>query len=121
MGWQFYLGSPGVLVGYWPITLFTNMQDNAEQIRWGGQVLTPSSDQVSPPMGNGFYLGGQWNSTCYMRQLKAGNDTSYLLIPDDSFIEVVNSKCYFAGDNSYVDDEYWHYRFLFGGEGSKNC
>ncbi|TVU17635.1 hypothetical protein EJB05_33683 [Eragrostis curvula] len=43
-------------VGYWPKSLFTNMQYHASQIGWGG-VTHANSKESSPPMGNGQWPG----------------------------------------------------------------
>lgn len=54
-------------VGYWPKTLLISMQDNANQIQWGGTIASYNGD-ISPPMGN-----GQWprsNSVASFRHVQ---------------------------------------------------
>ncbi|KAM7459801.1 hypothetical protein LguiA_036216 [Lonicera macranthoides] len=100
-------------VGYWPNELFTSMNSTfGDTIRWGGQVFSPTSN--SPPMGSGLFKNGNYNKTCYMRQVKA--NTANVVDVDNSFVMIAESRCYFTGNNSFKDD-YGRYSFLFGGRG----
>ncbi|RVW29257.1 hypothetical protein CK203_109743 [Vitis vinifera] len=69
------------------------------------------------PIG-GVYQGGSFDHTCYMAQVIVGKPGQPAFNrPDDDEVVVQQSRCYHAGDNSYVEDAYWLYRFLFGGPG----
>lgn len=103
-------------IGYWPKTLFEGLSRHADAALWAGLVYSGSSD--SPPMGSGVYQGGSFDHTCYMAQVVVGKPGEATFNPpDDDEVVVQQSRCYHAGDNSYVEDAYWLYRFLFGGPG----
>ncbi|KAL6346072.1 hypothetical protein AAG906_025352 [Vitis piasezkii] len=102
-------------IGYWPKTLFESLSRDADAALWAGLVYSGSSD--SPPMGSGVYQGGSFDHTCYMAQVVVGKPGQATFNPpDDDEVVVQQSRCYHAGDNSYVDAN-WLYRFLFGGPG----
>ncbi|KAM7519536.1 hypothetical protein LguiB_018498 [Lonicera macranthoides] len=101
-------------VGYWPNELFVSMNGTpADTIKWGGQVNTTTG--VSPPMGASQFKNGNYNKTCYMRQVKV--NTPNLVDLDNSFSTIAESRCYFTGDNSFKDEYYHRFSFLFGGRG----
>ncbi|KAJ9703993.1 hypothetical protein PVL29_005325 [Vitis rotundifolia] len=102
-------------IGYWPKTLFESLGRDAEAALWAGLAYSGSSD--APPMGSGVYQGGSFDHTCYMAQvIVAKPGVPAFSPPDDDEVVVQQSRCYHAGDNSYVDEN-WLYRFLFGGPG----
>ncbi|KAK9287134.1 hypothetical protein L1049_015545 [Liquidambar formosana] len=108
--WWLYVNEGQDVVGYWPGVIFTGLSHAADTLRWGGQVFTPLSDDVSPPMGSGVFENGRYDRTCYMRKVVVVNgafDTESE-VPDESSTQVAESRCYFEADQSYKDD-YWEY------------
>ncbi|KAK2972765.1 hypothetical protein RJ640_019413 [Escallonia rubra] len=114
--WWFF-GPTGDAVGFWPRALFTSLGQGADSVRLGGQVLTPESDNVRPPMGSGLFNNGNYYTTCYMSDVQV-NTNSYSP-PDDSWIQGVDSRCYFEGDHSHKGGTL-RYSFVFGGSGGKD-
>ncbi|KAK2972768.1 hypothetical protein RJ640_019416 [Escallonia rubra] len=114
--WWFF-GPTGDAVGFWPRALFTSLGQGADSVRLGGQVLTPESDNVRPPMGSGLFNNGNYYTTCYMSDVQVNTD-SYSP-PDDSWIQGVDSRCYFEGDHSHKGGTL-RYSFVFGGSGGKD-
>ena len=101
-------------VGYWPNELFSSIiSAPADIVKWGGQVNTTTG--VSPPMGASQFKNGNYNKTCYMRQVKV--KTPNLVDLDNSFSTIAESRCYFTGDNSFKDEDYHRFSFVFGGRG----
>lgn len=104
-------------IGYWPKTLFDDLSRGANAALWAGLVYSMSSEP--PPMGSGVYQEGSFDHTCYMAQVVAGKQGDATFSPPDTDEVIVQqSRCYKAGDNSYVDVN-WLYRFLFGGPGGR--
>ncbi|KAL5843770.1 hypothetical protein ACOSQ4_009728 [Xanthoceras sorbifolium] len=100
---------PDQQIGYWPNTLFTNIKQDAQVIRWGGIVY--SDKPISPPMGSG-------RRDCHYRRIAVAAPGASADVP----LETSQSRCYRVGDNSYKD-KFWGYSFWFGGLGgdSKHC
>ncbi|KAK2979588.1 hypothetical protein RJ640_020080 [Escallonia rubra] len=117
-GWWLHMNPGNILLGMWPGEIFSGLENAADFIEWGGQVYTPLSDNISPPMGSGTFKNGQYDKSCYMRNVAVwdGNDQSANV--DNSYIQKSKPRCYLAGDNSYKDDGYG-YSFVFGGTGGK--
>ncbi|KAK9270759.1 hypothetical protein L1049_026342 [Liquidambar formosana] len=117
--WWFLLNESSEYVGYWPKSIFTSLSGAADTMRWGGQIFTPSTDGASPQMGNGHFENGQYRKTCHMSNIRVINATNSPVIPDNSWVQTVDSRCYYARDNSYKPG-LLEYSFLFGGVGGKN-
>ncbi|XP_050238272.1 uncharacterized protein LOC126687757 [Mercurialis annua] len=103
------------IVGYWPKEIFTSLNQFADTLRWGGEIFTPSSEDSSPQMGSGLFQNTNYDSTCFVQQIDLLNSHFNTIIPDESFIQISESRCYFEGDQSYKNDI--GYSFLFGGKG----
>ncbi|XP_021899835.1 uncharacterized protein LOC110816101 [Carica papaya] len=102
-------------IGYWPIELFDGFENGAGLASWGGWVYSQSPG--SPAMGSGYYVDKDYEKTCYIAQVSVNNPGDPKLVsPDESSVQVLQSRCYQAGDNSFFDVS-WGYRFLFGGAG----
>ncbi|PIN08474.1 hypothetical protein CDL12_18948 [Handroanthus impetiginosus] len=117
VGWWLHVRDVFVAIGYWPISLFSTMQQSATFVRYGGQVFTPSSDDRSPQMGSGGkFVNGQYDKTCYMRQVSIRRKDFEFVDVDNSYMEGTDSRCYYSGDYSFKNDQD-RYSFLFGGRG----
>ncbi|XP_050235858.1 uncharacterized protein LOC126685906 [Mercurialis annua] len=103
------------IVGYWPKELFTNLNQHADTVRWGGEIFTPLSEERSPPMGSGRFRNGNYDFTSYIMDINLINSKFSTIIPDESLIQTSTSRCFREGDQSYKNDI--GYSFLFGGGG----
>ncbi|KAL0360359.1 UNVERIFIED_CONTAM: hypothetical protein Sradi_3720400 [Sesamum radiatum] len=121
VGWWLGAGPARKFIGYWPVKLFNSIQDHADSLRLGGQVFTPPSDDVRPQMGSGKFVNGQYDKTCYMRRVGIIDDTRVKVITDidNSYVSGTESRCFYAGDNSFKN-EINRYSFVFGGRGGKD-
>ncbi|TVU08481.1 hypothetical protein EJB05_41886 [Eragrostis curvula] len=95
-------------VGFWPKNLFTNLEDHAEFITWGGTTKCPR-ENASPPMGNGQWPGK--NSASFQNvQLVDTNGQGYAPPVWTLNVYANNKKCYQA--STFLDD-----MFYYGGPG----
>ncbi|CAN6163145.1 unnamed protein product [Urochloa humidicola] len=79
-------------VGFWPKSIFTNLNDHAGFITWGGYTMSHKGN-ASPPMGNGQWPGK--NSASFQNvQLVDSSGQGYAL-PDWALsVFASNKKCY---------------------------
>uniref|UniRef100_M1DSD0 Neprosin PEP catalytic domain-containing protein n=1 Tax=Solanum tuberosum TaxID=4113 RepID=M1DSD0_SOLTU len=115
---DYYLLFQGFIsIGFWPETLFNELRNGSQVVRYGGQAFTPAGQQYSPPMGNGNFQDGNPHTTCHMRQVLYGVGYNQLVQPDESLVQTHQSRCYHEGSQHNAHDDYWDYNFLFGGGG----
>ncbi|XWS23566.1 hypothetical protein CRYUN_Cryun28dG0026000 [Craigia yunnanensis] len=110
--WWLIYGENNTPVGYWSSSLFSNLQNGADALRWGGRVYSNTSQL--PPMGNGD--NGDIHSSHFRQIVLKYESGSSLNGNIDVPLEVIQTSCYKSGDNSYKN-EYWGYSFYFGGDG----
>ncbi|KAK1258255.1 hypothetical protein QJS04_geneDACA012761 [Acorus gramineus] len=67
--WWLYYGNEKEPVGYWPKSLFTSLANSASEVRWGGNVVSPTSEP-SPPMGSGHFSQEGDSRACYFMNMK---------------------------------------------------
>ncbi|CAA2982853.1 Hypothetical predicted protein [Olea europaea subsp. europaea] len=69
--WWLEFGS-GILVGYWPSFLFTQLRDNATMVQFGGEIVnsSPSGFHTSTQMGSGHFAGEGFGKSAYFRNLQ---------------------------------------------------
>ncbi|KAH0683303.1 hypothetical protein KY290_023462 [Solanum tuberosum] len=104
-------------IGFWPETMFNELRNGSQVVRYGGQAFTPAGQQYSPPMGNGNFQDGNPHTTCHMRQVLYGVGYNTEVQPDESLVQTHQSRCYHEGSQHNAHDDYWDYNFLFGGGG----
>uniref|UniRef100_A0ACD6ALF9 Uncharacterized protein n=1 Tax=Avena sativa TaxID=4498 RepID=A0ACD6ALF9_AVESA len=111
--WWLHIGRDNhnlTAVGYWPKSIFNNLQYNANYIQWGGHTAS-ILDNASPPMGNGHWPKQHAASVRDVRYVDASG-TSYGIDPWPLGLRayVSHKKCY---DVSYFLNE----MFYYGGPG----
>ncbi|XP_019069050.2 protein neprosin-like [Solanum lycopersicum] len=115
---DYYLLFQGAFsIGLWPETLFNELRNGSQVVRYGGQAFTPAGQQFSPPMGNGNFEDGNPHTTCHMRQVMYGVGYDQDVQPDESLVQTHQSRCYHEGSQHNAHDDYWDYNFVFGGAG----
>ncbi|KAJ9554556.1 hypothetical protein OSB04_018601 [Centaurea solstitialis] len=81
--WWLKVGSS--LVGYWPRTLFPNLQEKATLVEFGGEVYNgPLGPHTSAEMGSGHFPDEGFGKTTYIRNLEV-IDTKHKANPLSSF------------------------------------
>ncbi|KAM0918149.1 hypothetical protein ACQ4PT_008792 [Festuca glaucescens] len=97
-------------VGYWPKSIFNNLEDHANNIQWGGYTRS-ALDSASPPMGNGHWPKQNAASVRDVRYVDSSGQ-GYGIDPWPVGLRayVSHKKCY---DVSYFLNE----MFYYGGPG----
>ncbi|KAK9052732.1 hypothetical protein SSX86_029362 [Deinandra increscens subsp. villosa] len=118
--WWLEFGS-GVLVGYWPATLFTHLRDHASMIQFGGEVVNSqaSGSHTSTEMGSGHFPGEGFGKASYFRNMQ-------VVDWDNSLIPLSNLKVSAAYPNCYDIiggiNNVWGNYIYYGGPGKNpNC
>ncbi|KAL8227482.1 hypothetical protein R6Q57_015066 [Mikania cordata] len=113
--WWLEFGS-GTLVGYWPASLFTHLQDHASMVQFGGEIVNSRAfgSHTLTQMGSGHFSGQGFGKASYFRNMKVvdwGNN----LIPLSNFkILADHPNCYdIRGGTNRV----WGNYFYYGGPG----
>ncbi|KAK9042496.1 hypothetical protein V6N11_017566 [Hibiscus sabdariffa] len=84
-------------IGYWPQKLFFYMYGGANNVVWGGSVLSPAN-QPSPPMGSGhFPKDGLQNKSAYFKDTQIWNEV-HLIYPQPNQLVASSDRpdCYEA-------------------------
>lgn len=95
-------------VGFWKKSIFTNLQDHAGFITWGGYTSCPNGN-ASPPMGNGQWPGKNSASVRNV-QFVDSSGQGYAVPAWALRVFASNTKCYQA--STFFDS-----MFYYGGPG----
>jgi hypothetical protein len=100
-------------VGYFPVSLFTNLKA-ADQVAWGGGTV--AIDAPSPPMGSGYFPDGNPYHSCYFKNIAYKNAIGSGDIRPNKVLEISDvPNCYRV---KYQPNDY---SLLFGGPGGSGC
>eukprot|EP00253_Pinus_taeda_P008398 PITA_08398 len=117
--WSLYIGNQ--LNGWWPGSLFKNLNSNAaNRVDFGGEVAyipgTPGSAWSKTEMGSGHFAREDYGRSAHVRDIKIANDKGAIV---DAVVRPVasNPKCY---DLSAISEQRLGKHFYFGGPGGKN-
>ncbi|RWW47989.1 hypothetical protein BHE74_00045983 [Ensete ventricosum] len=113
--WWLEFGS-GVLVGYWPSSLFSHLAGHATMVQFGGEMFNthPSGFHSSTQMGSGHYAQEGFGRAAYFRNLQVV-DWDNSLIPAASLTVLADHpNCY---DVQARLNTAWGNYFYFGGPG----
>ncbi|VFQ76435.1 unnamed protein product [Cuscuta campestris] len=118
--WWMQFGNNYIL-GYWPAYLFSNLQDSASMVEWGGEVVNSESDgmHTTTQMGSGHFPGEGFRKASYFRNIQVVDGSNNLRAPQDLGVFTEDDNCYNVelGKN---DD--WGRYFFYGGPGrNDNC
>lgn len=113
--WWLSLDDNKEKIGYWPMELFTLLNDGVEVAEFGGWTSS-SGDGSSPPMGSGLFPDNHYHRSSYFAQIQAFNRDNELVNIESLDYVVDNPKCY--------DVKYWKNQggilqetFTYGGPG----
>ncbi|KAF7838300.1 putative neprosin [Senna tora] len=114
--WWLELGS-GVLVGYWPVNLFSHLRSEASMVQFGGEVVNSGSIRgyhTSTQMGSGQFAEGGYRKAAYFRNLQVV-DWDNSLLPLTNIHQLADhSNCY---DIKLGTNHVWGTYFYYGGPG----
>ncbi|XP_027192647.2 protein neprosin-like [Cicer arietinum] len=73
--WWLKYGSSGHVVGYWPSSLFTHLNDKATMIQFGGEIVNSISkgSHTSTQMGSGHFAGNGFGKASYFKHMQVMN------------------------------------------------
>ncbi|XP_024989790.1 uncharacterized protein LOC112524264 [Cynara cardunculus var. scolymus] len=112
--WWLKMGSD--VVGYWPTSLFTDLQEHATSIAFGGEVFTfqTSGPHTSTQMGSGHFSMEGFGKASYIRNMEVVDGQFKLNPASNVNVSAENENCYDV--ISGVADNWGSYIF-FGGPG----
>ncbi|CAI9105764.1 OLC1v1004772C1 [Oldenlandia corymbosa var. corymbosa] len=112
----------GVILGYWPTTIFTLLKDSASLVQWGGEIInsSPNGMHTGTDMGSGSFPQAGPGKASYFRNLQLVNDANTLISPPNNLGGIATNKaCY--NINVGVNSN-WGNFFYYGGPGKNpNC
>jgi hypothetical protein len=119
--WWMQFGN-SYLVGYWPATLFTHLNESATMLEWGGEVVNsePGGVHTSTQMGSGQFAEEGFGQASYVRNLKYVDSNNILQNPDNTMQTLAEDpNCY---DIQSSSNDNWGVFFYYGGPGrNPNC
>ncbi|XP_059280993.1 protein neprosin-like [Lycium ferocissimum] len=71
--WWLLLTLNQTTIGFWPNRIFTELNDFASIVQWGGVTYSPPNI-LEPPMGSSFFPSGDLKCDAYCRKIKTIND-----------------------------------------------
>nr|GMC82447.1 neprosin 1 [Ipomoea batatas] len=113
--WWMQFGNNYVL-GYWPGFLFSNLQDSASMVEWGGEVVNSENDgmHTTTQMGSGHFPGEGFGKSSYFRNIQVVDGSNNLRPPQDLGIYTEDDNCYTVQLGNNGD---WGNYFYYGGPG----
>lgn len=105
------------IMGYWPGSIFTHLQEGLDRIDWGGKISNsnPYNRPTSTQMGSGHFPSEGFKRACYIKNLAYVDNHGALKDPEKLIPLATNPSCY---DISIRDrDPHFGYHCYFGGPG----
>ncbi|PIA29241.1 hypothetical protein AQUCO_06100033v1, partial [Aquilegia coerulea] len=107
---------PGLLVGYWPSFIFSQLRNHANMVQFGGEIVNtrPSGFHTATQMGSGHFAGEGFGKASYFRNLQVVDWDNNLLPTSNIRLTADHSNCYdIRGGNNNA----WGNYFYYGGPG----
>ncbi|CAI9102437.1 OLC1v1000710C1 [Oldenlandia corymbosa var. corymbosa] len=111
--WLHFGGEP---VGYWPAVLFSDLNNGASMVAWGGEVANSESKESTTitQMGSGCFPDEGYSGASYFRDFRVVDDSNNLIAPEDVQSFTKHSECYDVKLQKEVD---WGNAIYYGGPG----
>ncbi|XP_010523377.1 PREDICTED: uncharacterized protein LOC104801736 [Tarenaya hassleriana] len=121
---NWWLQMDGKNVGYWPVSIFTNLADGADRVDWGGEIvnLGTNGQHTTTQMGSGHFAEEGFGRAGYFKNIQVIDGSNNLRDPDpQGLVQIVsNQYCYNHKLGSVGSS--WGTYFYFGGPGrNSNC
>ncbi|ESQ30965.1 hypothetical protein EUTSA_v10012290mg [Eutrema salsugineum] len=114
--------STHLIIGYWPSSLFNHLQNGANEIQWGGEIINrkDSSQHTTTQMGSGNFAQEGYKKASYFRNLEIVDENE---ITRQHFgtgsIHMTKESCYNIIPGTH---QVWGHFFFYGGPGrNPNC
>lgn len=113
--WWLEFGS-GVLVGYWPDSLFTNLRGHASMVQFGGEVVNSQASgyHTSTQMGSGHFAAEGFGKATYIRNMQVVDWDNSLIPLSNMKVTADKPNCY---DVRGGINNVWGNYIYFGGPG----
>ncbi|XP_015937790.1 uncharacterized protein LOC107463505 [Arachis duranensis] len=113
--WWLEFGS-GLLVGYWPATMFSHLRSHASMVQFGGEIVNSRSRgyHTGTQMGSGHFAGEGFRKAAYFRNLQIVDWDNNLLPLSNIHQLADHSNCY---DIRQGSNNVWGHYFYYGGPG----
>ncbi|XP_076943703.1 protein neprosin-like [Bidens hawaiensis] len=113
--WWLEFGS-GVLVGYWPASLFTHLRDHSSMVQFGGEIVNSqaSGSHTSTEMGSGHFSGEGFGKASYFRNMQVVDWDNSLIPLSNLKVLADNPNCY---DIRGGINNVWGNYIYYGGPG----
>ncbi|KVI05668.1 protein of unknown function DUF239, partial [Cynara cardunculus var. scolymus] len=111
--WWLKMGSD--VVGYWPTSLFTDLQEHATSIAFGGEVFTfqTSGPHTSTQMGSGHFSMEGFGKASYIRNMEVVDGQFKLNPASNVNVSAENENCYDSPDGDIIDCVLFHLQPAF--------
>ncbi|XP_042518517.1 uncharacterized protein LOC122092248 [Macadamia integrifolia] len=106
-------------VGYWPSSLFSDLDKSASFIEWGGEIINSKSNgqHTSTNMGSGHFPREGFSKASFFKNIQVVDGSNYLIDPNGIGTIVTQSNCY---DIQTGSSGSWGNYFFYGGSGRNN-
>ncbi|CAN6373632.1 unnamed protein product [Urochloa humidicola] len=117
--WWLQVG--GNTLGYWPSSIFSNLQNGASNIMWGGEVYSPFAAQTSTNMGSGHFPGEGFGKASYIKNIQVVDSFNKLRPPGALGLGNQKPNCYNVRSGSSSSSNWGTYIFYGGPGKNPNC
>ncbi|CAH8374844.1 unnamed protein product [Eruca vesicaria subsp. sativa] len=113
--WWLELGN-GLLVGYWPVFLFSHLRSHASMVQFGGEVVNSRSSggHTGTQMGSGHFANEGFEKAAYFRNLQVVDWDNNLLPLSNIHVLADHPACYNIRQGK---NNVWGTYFYYGGPG----
>ncbi|CAL4991001.1 unnamed protein product [Urochloa decumbens] len=111
--WWLQVGSN--ILGYWPSSIFSNLQNGASNIMWGGEVYSPYAGQTSTNMGSGHFPREGFGKASYIKNIQVVDSFNKLKPPGPLGLGNKQPNCYSVQSGSTSKN--WGTYMFYGGPG----
>ncbi|CAN7066013.1 unnamed protein product [Brassica rapa subsp. trilocularis] len=113
--WWLELGN-GLLVGYWPVFLFSHLRSHASMVQFGGEVVNSRSSggHTGTQMGSGHFADEGFEKAAYFRNLQVVDWDNNLLPLSNLHVLADHPACYNIRQGK---NNVWGTYFYYGGPG----
>ncbi|XP_020589494.1 uncharacterized protein LOC110030877 [Phalaenopsis equestris] len=113
--WWLQFGS-GLLVGYWPSSLFSHLAQSANMVQFGGEIFNSRSSpfHTATQMGSGHFAGEGFRRSAYFRNLQVVDSGNSLIPLYNLRVLADHQTCY---DIRAGVNRAWGNYFYYGGPG----
>ncbi|CAN6860502.1 unnamed protein product [Brassica oleracea] len=113
--WWLQLGN-GLLLGYWPVFLFSHLRSHASMVQFGGEVVNSRSSggHTGTQMGSGHFADEGFEKAAYFRNLQVVDWDNNLLPLSNLHVLADHPACYNIRQGK---NNVWGTYFYYGGPG----